>query len=1138
MSSTTVKTSSKFSAAVSSQNTIKDLETHLKKIEANSEEDSSEVGDDSSEDLNYRDSCSTRKLKRFVRSRTLSKKIKKSITKRSNTTVLRRKATLPSVSTTVIGTAGGRSINNGFQRSFQQTSSTTTSANTLGASGNILLSIPVGYVANSVSTTTTRLLTEQEAVRLGLMSATSMSGSTTYSSSYQNGGAGLGSSGTTVSRSINSNMLQVENNGNANAYYSNANTLQQSNGGSLNVRHMNTKSSRYHQFSSVNNNNINNNNNVIGYNNDYASDQNNQNTGSSVNYRHVKTSFGRHTAINNNNGANYGEYAGENGEDKSYQGGTGENNSKSSLIQNKSNGGQIHQVRQRTETRKIQKIGTTVGNTSNSNDSDKSEDKSGESKSAEDDENGKKMKTQIIKKHVSATHVVSKTTAGHAKTISGGIVNGDNSDNGENKESSENDNDVKGQSVGGSRKEIKSIHKQTINVSHQRSLGVNNVNYKGVSERSVQGNSGSKSGEESTEDSDEEDDDSEEDSSEDEVSVYEHLNTFHKYRFDKGLNSVGIIGEVLSQLDYQRYTLMDDIVYPQDDTRYMTEGLEFDFIIVGGGNAGCVLANRLSETLSWSVLLVEAGGDPFPVTQVPGLWDRTLNSVADWQYKLEPDSTTGFGISGNIKLHKGKCLGGSSTTSAQLYVRGSEKLYNTLVKKGLENWSYGKTENYFKKVEKIRSITKTETNTTIYGTCGLLPVNQFRKTEVTVLEKLICSGFEHIGCKKERDINDKDIEVGFVSMKGIIKNGRSFNTAKAYLGPAFGRENLKVVKRAFATKLLFDETNTKAVGVEIRTKFGQTLTLKASKEVLVCAGAIGSAQLLMASGIGPKTHLSAMDVPVVKDLKVGGNLLIAPVFTGFVVSYEKSLICNQTAEEIAFKYLARRSGPLSTPKGMGFGGFLNTGMSGSEFADIEVHQFYVPKNSYSKLCQLKSIFGFSDGMLSVYAKLNYERAISIFTVALMNVKSASKVLLRSRNPTDSPIVVGNVLSDDRDAKSLLEAIKTLARIETADGLRLVNAKLEAVDIDGCAKYDAKTDEHWQCLLKYMVSTTSSTAGSCRMGPDTDPDAVVDGELNVHGVSNLRVVGRSVLPMITSAYSHIPCIMIAERACDMIKSKYD
>jgi len=1011
----------------------------------------------------------------------------------------------------MIGSVMTRSTGNESQKSMQQSTSTTitSSTNTMGINGNIFLSIPKGYVASTMSTTTTRLLTEQEAIRLGLLSGTLISGSQAYSS-YQNG-AQFSSSGSSASRSMNSEMMQVQNNGNG--YYLNSNTqnIARSDG----LQSINGNSQHFSKYTSVRNN-MNNNMYNTNYNQamggrlynlkrtnmlqhkinqlktsknvlddgedneSYDGNQNNQKIGITNNYRNVKTS-GRFNQLTSNN-----------------------NNKINKSINNY----KINQQHKTIESRLIQK-GSTKNDIIKSNRLDCN--KADKSKSSEDSNVDENYKSNSIVKQI----VDDKDYAN------------DETDDKENEKDKSEDNDDDNNQTVNDDENDKSENKDDNNDDTEDNNDENDKE-----ENKDDDN-------DKTDENDDENDDSEEqETSEDEVSVYEYLNTFQKFRFDSGLNSVGIIGEVLSQLDYQRYKLMDDSIYPQDSTRYVINDEEFDFIIVGGGNAGCVLANKLSENIKWKVLLIEAGGDPFPITQIPSLWDRSLNSVADWQYKIEPDSTTGFGIGGNMKIHKGKCLGGSSTTSAQLYVRGSEQLYNSLVKKGLKNWSYNTTETYFKKVERIRSITKIETNTTIYGKCGLIPVSKFRKTEVSVLEKIVCSGFEHIGCKKESDINEKDIEVGFVSMQGIIKNGRSVNTAKAYLTPIFGRENLKVMKYSRVTKIIVNKTEMKATGVEVQTKFGQILTIKAKLEVLLCAGAVGSAQILLASGIGPEKHLSEMEVPVVKDLKVGENFLITPVFTGFVISYDKSVVCNQTEEEIAFKYLARHSGPLSRPNGMSFGGFLNTGMSGSSFADIEVHQFYIPKNSYSKLCQLKSMFGFSDNLLLVYAKLNSERAISIFTIALINTKSTSKILLRSKNPLDSPIIVGNMLTEKHDVKSFLEAIKLLSKIEKSDGMKLVNAKLEGIDLDGCAKYNKKTNEHWECLLKYMVSTTSSTAGSCRMGLETDTDAVVDSELNVIGISNLRVVGRSVLPMITSAYSHVPCIMVAERAYGMISSKYN
>jgi len=1155
-------------------------------------------------------------MKSFVQSRSLSKKFKKKLFNKTKNIV--KKKVLQLVANKAIEAVNRRtkSLDVNKQKSFQQSSSTTTRINTntlSNVAGNIFLSIPKGYIMNTMLMSTTRLLTEQEAVNLGLISFSSMNRDTKYSS-YQNSEE-FNSAGSAVSRSINNqnDVTRIKNYENTNGYYVNTN-LRNNMNGSNNLKNIISNTGQgYDKFSSVrdytdNNNNyeivesyknirnkgtantmnqingsqlsgqyklLNNNvanndyrnyrnididngkyytntadksyksktidnsqrvdqlgetENVVGY--DVNNNIYNRNTGVAVDYKNIKTSqqLKQYTSRDDNDEVNVDNYTDEHGIDKSYQNSVVNKNSDYNAITKKYDDNEIDQVGQKTESKHIKITRTETGTIVNSKTSDNdNSDNSSSSDDANDDED--KSKSISFDKHRSSNVYgrsinVSSKSVQNVKTNSVDYdklrVNTGQDDTGSTRNVI---NDVN-RNIGSSKTEMEKNKKHVVNLTQNRNININS-NSQTVNVY--------KSNDESDENSDE-DDDSEE-ISDDDVSVYEHLNTYRKFRFDNGLNSVGLIGEMLNQLDNQRYKLMDDIIYPQDATRWIDDKEVFDFIIVGGGNAGCVLANKLSENPKWKILLIEAGGDALPVTQIPGLWDRALNSVTDWQYKIEPNSVTGFGISGNMKLHKGKCLGGSSTTSSPLYLRGSEKLYNSLVTKGLQNWSYNKTETYFKRIEKIRSVTKTETNT-IYGKCGLMPVSRFRKTETNVLEKIVSSGFEQIGCQREQDINNKDIEVGFVSMQGVTKNGRTYNTAKAYLSSIIERENLIVMKHTKVSKIIIDEVNIKATGVEVRTKFGQNLILQTRNEVLLCAGSVGSAQILMASGIGPKNHLSAMDIPVIKDLQVGNQFLITPVFTGFVMSYDKEIVSNQTDDEIAFKYLARHSGPLSLPKGMCFGAFLNTGMSGLEFADVEVHQFYVPKNSPSKLCQLKSMFGFSDNVLTAYSKLNAERAISIYTIALINVKSTSKILLRSKNTSDSPIIVGNLLTNEMDTKSLLEAIKQLSEIKKSKGMMLVDATLEGIDLDGCAKYTKKSDDYWNCLLKYMISTTSSTAGSCRMGLQTDPEAVVDGELNVIGISNLRVVGRSVMPMITSAYSHVPCIMIAEKASDMIRSKYN
>lgn len=1201
-----------------SKNSISDLEKRLQNIDSASAEDSNEDEDDSHEDLDIRDRQSTQKLQTFVQSRALTKKINKKQINVENRVIKRK--TAPSIANkVVIKATGARSVNNklidnNYQKSFQQSSTTTTSSNTVSVSGgNIFLSIPEGYIANTVSTTTTRLLTEQDAIRLGLLNVMSTSENKIYST-YQNDDYSnkLGSS---ISRSTNSNTLLVKNNENSNINYQkiksqmNINKLQNSNSQNENrftsINHNNNnnietnsdyESSKNYQNTMGRSYNLKNNNvsrrftqikktnNNVDYDSDKVNIDNNQkkqNSDIKLNYRNTKISHKHDQHITNN----YNNNKDNNESEKSLssQSNSVEDNVQSNLVNKKIN---EYHTSQKTEVKDIKKLGSQVDTTLKS-------DKSSNNESNESSTLGKnsEVKFQALNKHKITSVYKHDTASVHKTNNEKNTSTEDNSNTEEDTNSSSSDEEVVNK-INNNSKQINIIKKQNVNITNKKNIKLNNVyskentntnkreiNVKEIEENktnqfnnknnendinnkniNIENDSVSSThktvkhtikknyyktynseNEESEENNNIVDNDYEYDDEsveeDDEVSTYEYINSYRKFRFDSGLNAVGIIGEVLSQLDYQRYKIMEDNIYPRDYTHNIINEEEFHFIIIGGGNAGCVLANKLSQNHNWNILLIEAGGDALPITQIPGLWDRALNSFTDWQYKIEPDYTTGFGISGNMKIHKGIGLGGSSTICAQQYVRGSEKMYNLLGEKGIEGWSYNTTETYFKKIEKTRTITKTEMNSTIYGNNGFIPVNKIRKTEVSTLENVISSGFEHIGYKNV-DINDKNIEVGFVSMQGIIKNGRAINTAKAYLSPIFKRENLKVMKYSRVTKVIIDQIKMKATGIEVQTKFGKTSTLKASLEVLICAGAIGSSKILLASGIGPEKHLSQMDVPVVKNLPVGENLLITPVFTGFVMSYDKPIVSNQSNEEIAFNYLARNSGLLSFPKGMNFGGFLNTGVTKSAFSDIEVHQFYVPKNSPSKLCQLKSMFGFSDNLLSVYSKLNNERAFSIFTIALINPKSNGKVLLRSTNPLENPIIIGNMLSDQDDVKSLLEAIKILSKIEKSDAMKLVNATLEGINLDGCAKYDKKTDKHWECLLKYMVSTTSSTAGSCRMGLKTDPDAVVDSELNVIGISNLRVIGRSVMPMITSAYSHSSCIMIAERAYDIIQTKYN
>ncbi|XP_050525039.1 uncharacterized protein LOC126896367 [Daktulosphaira vitifoliae] len=1096
--STIVKSSSRSNFnALDKSKKLEYLNSKLNNLGDCSGENSSELNEGSQEELEYRDKQSMfsshkhthSRTMRKMYSRSLSKKVQSSKTSKIvrnglkvgvniranknvisnrllNDKILSHQLSLKKIVTrqSANNVGANHKSGKGIRRTYQQVSSFTTAANTVGVAG-LFLQLPQGYVANTVSTTTTRLLTEEEAYRLGLIKTLSVNSNVDLST-----------------RNVRSTTINKNN-----QYYLNKNAgyYAQANGSIVRSKTLNT---------------VHNQNSVVNH-RGYGRSNLMRNNDITVNEEVNSGSINNNVVVN-------------------------ENKSKLNKNENVDVSGKIETASQSDSL-----------NFNNIN--EKGNEVNVEQTNAKITRNVEKSSEESSSKE----NVENKIKSNDSKTVDHQVSN----------------------------TEVKTEQ----NIKHNTNMNVQKHVKSTTDLRSVKKNY---SNEENSSSSESKEDSSEEDSSEESVSLYEYLNTHQKFRFDKGLNTVKLINEVLNKLDYQRFLLYDDIAYPQDATRRVRSEESFDFIIVGGGQAGCVLANRLSENAAWKVLLIEAGGDAYPITQIPALWDRSYNTDADWQYKLEPIIHTGFGINGNMVIHKGKCLGGSSVLTPHVYVRGSEKLYNVLVEKGLTGWSFNSTLDYFKKIESTRFTTAatvststtaqtatvksttaaatSESSTTAartttkattvtstatvrkveYGRSGLLPISRIHHTEFSLLEKVISSGFEHIGCIAQGDINDDTVEIGYSSLKGMIKNGRSYNVAKAYLTPAIGRKNLKVMKYTKATKIIMNKTNTRAIGVQVETRYGQILSLYAKNEVLVSAGTIGSAKLLLISGIGPEDHLKEMKVPVVKNLKVGENFHHSPVFTGVVYSYDKSVMSNFTDEDVAFKYLSRNTGPLAMPKGMQMGGFLNT-KGDNSYADIEIHQYYIPKNSFSKLCRIRSMYGFSDRIMTAYAKLNTQRDISIFTLALINPKSSGKILLRSNNPCDSPIIIGNTLTNPDDFKSMMDAIKSLLKFEDADVMKMVGATLRKFDLEGCSCYDIGSDDYWSCLLKYLISTTSSTSGSCQMGLETDSDAVVDSELNVIGIKNLRVIGQSVLPVNINAYSQAGSILIAERASDFIKTKY-
>jgi len=526
--------------------------------------------------------------------------------------------------------------------------------------------------------------------------------------------------------------------------------------------------------------------------------------------------------------------------------------------------------------------------------------------------------------------------------------------------------------------------------------------------------------------------------------------------------------------------------------------MEFDYVIVGAGSAGCCLANRLSADGKSTVCLLEAGGeDRNPWIHVPVGFIKTMsNPRVNWLFETTPQDGTG---NRRIPIPRGKVLGGSSSINGMLYVRGQPRDYDIWAQLGCTGWSYSDVLPYFKKSEN-REIGGNE----FHGEGGPLNVAETRN-RYEILDRVIEAGGE-MGYPIEHDYNS-DQQAGFSYYQLTQKNGRRFSAKHAYLNPALGRKNLAVEKRAFAKRIVIQEG--RAVGV-FYEQGGQEITVRARREVLLSAGSVQSPQLLELSGIGQGERLKRLGVDVVKDLAgVGENLQDHYISRLSWRLREGVTSINQLTRGArllgeVMKYAFFRKGALAQAAGI-IGGFVKSRPE-LEDADIQFH------------------------MAHATFKDPHKRTFDPFpglTIGPCQLRPESRGHIHTVHPDleISPEILPNFLSDPIDQEVLLAGMRFARAMTDTEALKpLVVAELTP-------GVDLNTDED---LLNYARNTGATLyhpVGTCKMG--TDENAVVDPTLKVHGIGNLRVVDASVMPRLCSGNTNAPTIMIAEKAADMI-----
>ncbi|XP_045479812.1 glucose dehydrogenase [FAD, quinone]-like [Harmonia axyridis] len=549
----------------------------------------------------------------------------------------------------------------------------------------------------------------------------------------------------------------------------------------------------------------------------------------------------------------------------------------------------------------------------------------------------------------------------------------------------------------------------------------------------------------------------------------------------------------------------------------------FDFIIVGGGSAGSVVANRLSEIQNWKVLILEAGDINDDLTDIPFFFEPAANSERNWGYFTVPQKNACLGRTNNrCPYVQGKILGGSGTMSGLVYSRGIKKDYEQWAKQGIPGWSWNDVLPYYKKIENYES---QNIDLNYRGFKG--PINIAYVQPRGSIHKKIIEAHQEIGIRYIEDYNAQRIS-GISYTQHNIERGIRVSGANNYVRPAWNRINFNVTLNAFVTKILINPITKKTHGVEFVSE-NRKYIARAKKEVISSAGSINSPQLLMLSGIGPKSDLLKLGIEVIQDLPVGKHTKDHIGFQSFYLksNYVEPIVPTRKLVE---EYLDGK-GFYTAPTNYRLTSYYNANNLSSPYPNIEV-EFSFPKPISAGYPGLNN---FKKSINNFLETVNQSTTWSL-ELFLLHPKSSGSLKLKSADPRDFPLIDSNIFGDVEDLEDIYKGVEVSLRLLDTTVGKSLNLTLD-LKVPECAGEKYRSKKFWYCILRHLVGPALHLSSSTKMGNTQDPLAVVDHEFRVYGIKGLRVADVGVVPGTVTGHINAQAFLIGERAADMIKKEY-